>query len=418
MMNLKHALSLAISKQPIEEGIALATTQRKLLLFSVFNFFLLSVIGVLLRLYPFLSLPVIKYKNLLHAHSHFAFGGWVMPILMIAILKYFPELSRRIPYRHLRNSSVFILFSAYGMLLSFPFRGYAAVSIGFSTLSIFAGFYMAVELWKATKGFNTISILFLKAGLIYLAISAIGPFATGPLIAAGKAGTPFYFNAIYFYLHFQYNGWFSFAILSVLYKMMEKKGPVVHGKFVFSLFTMACMPAYLLSTLWSQPHEIFYAIAMIAAIIQVIAVVFLLKDFKLFKWKKDLVDRLIKTAIFFFIFKNVLQLISAVPAIADLAYSHRNFIVAYLHMVLLGFISLGALALILKRKESILKPTMKTGLIVFLAAFILTETILVLNAAEVNIQIGSFGFQHLLLMFSGLFPVALFLIWNCCRELS
>lgn len=417
MTNLKHVLPLANSKQPVEAEIALATIQRRLLLFSVFNLLLTSIIGVALRLYPLLSIPFVQYKNLLHAHSHFAFGGWVMPILLTVILKYFPELTRRIPYRHLRNISVSILFSAYGMLLSFPFRGYAAVSIGFSTLSIFAGFYMVAELWKAARGFNTTSILFLKAGLVYLVISAIGPFATAPLIAAGKAGTPLYYNAIYFYLHFQYNGWFSFAILSVLYKMMEKNGPAVYGKLVYRLFTIACMPACLLSTLWGQPHAIFYVVAMIAAVMQIIAVIFLLKDIKRFEWKKDFADTLIKTAIFFFVVKNVLQLLSAVPAIADLAYTHRNFIIAYLHMVLLGFISLGAFAVILKGNEANVKPAMRTGLLIFLAAFILTEAILVLNAAEVNMQIAGFGFQHLLLFFSVLFPVAFFLIWNCCRKL-
>lgn len=417
MANLKHALSLSNSKQPIEAKIALATIQRRLLLFSVFNLLLTSIIGVILRLYPLLSIPFVQYKNLLHAHSHFAFGGWAMPILLTIILKYFPELTRRIPYRHLRNISVSILFSAYGMLLSFPFRGYAVVSIGFSTFSILAVFYMSAELWKAAKGFNTTSVLFLKAGLVYLAISAIGPFATAPLIAAGKAGTSLYYNAIYFYLHFQYNGWFSFALLSVLYKMMEKNGPAVHGKLVYHLFTIACIPAYLLSTLWSQPHEIFYVVAMIAGVMQVIGLIFLLKDLKQFEWKKDFVDLLLKTAIFLFILKNALQLLSAVPAIADLAYSHRNFIIAYLHMVLLGFISIGAFAVILKGNEANVKPAMKTGLFVFLAAFSLTESILVLNAAAVNIQIAGFGFQHLLLYFSGLFPVANFLIWNCCRKL-
>ena len=253
MTHLKHALRTANIRCAEKSEISLQILQRRLLLFSVFDLLLLSVIGVTLRAYPIFPVPLFDYKNLLHAHSHFAFGGWVMPILLAIILKYFPEFTQRISYRHLRNISVSILVSAYGMLLSFPFQGYAPVSIAFSTLSIFAGFYMAFALWKAAGASNTPSVLFLKTGLVFLVISAAGPFATGPLIAMGKAGTALYYNAVYFYLHFQYNGWFTFAILAVAYKMIEKKGPPVNGKLVYRLFTAACIPAYFLSTLWSQP---------------------------------------------------------------------------------------------------------------------------------------------------------------------
>src|SRR6185436_18637747 len=152
--------------------VSFAILQRRLIWFSVFNLFLLSIVGVILRLYPLINHTFFDYKNLLHAHSHFAFGGWVIPILLAMVLRYFPEITGRISYRHLRNISVSILGSAYGMLLSFPFRGYAPVSISFSTLSVFASVYMAIELWKATRQLNATSVLFLKAGLVFLVLSA------------------------------------------------------------------------------------------------------------------------------------------------------------------------------------------------------------------------------------------------------
>ena len=154
---------------------------------AFFNLFLVAVVGVALRSYPHLPISFPSYKNLLHAHSHFAFAGWVMPVLFVMILKYFPDLANRIAYRHIKNISVLLLFSAYGMLLSFPFQGYASISISFSTLSILASFYMAIAFWKASTGIhNPISIHFLKAGLIFLVLSSIGPFATAPLIGMGK----------------------------------------------------------------------------------------------------------------------------------------------------------------------------------------------------------------------------------------
>jgi len=394
----------------IKTGGSLEILQRRLFVVSVFNLLLLSIVGVILRLYPLVNVTLFDYKNVLHAHSHFAFGGWVMPILLAMILKHFPEITERISYRHLRNISVSILVSAYGMLLSFPFRGYAPVSIGFSTLSILAGIYMTAQLWKVTRGFNDTSVLFLKGGLVFLVVSAFGPIATGPLIAMGKAGTPLYYNAVYFYLHFQYNGWFTFAILAVLYKMIEKTGPALNGKLVFGLFTAGCIPSYFLSTLWSHPPGVFYYVSMGAALMQLTALIFLLKDTKQLQWRKGLLDLLFKTAILFFVVKNVLQAMSAVPFIADLAYSYRNYTIAYLHMVLVGFVSLGALSLMLKSSGNITRPDLKAGLVLFVIAFVITETLLVLNAAGINIQIAGFNFQRLMLVISLPFPIAIFLI--------
>ena len=110
---------------------------------ALFNFFIVSLIGVLLRAYPLYTIPFPSFKNLLHAHSHFAFGGWVMPALLAMILKYFPEIAQRLPMKHLRNICLLMFISSYGMLLSFPFQGYALVSIIFSSLSIISGFYLS-----------------------------------------------------------------------------------------------------------------------------------------------------------------------------------------------------------------------------------------------------------------------------------
>lgn len=385
---------------------------------AFFNLFLAAILGVALRSYPLFPISFPSYKNLLHAHSHFAFGGWVMPVLFVLILKYFPGLTSRIALRHLKNISALLLFSAYGMLLSFPFQGYAAVSISFSTLSILAGFYMAFVFWKASeKKNNETSVRFLKAGLVFLVLSAIGPFATAPLIAMGKAGSVLYYNAIYFYLHFQYNGWFTFAILAVLYKMLERKNLDSHGKLVYYLFMIACVPAYFLSTLWSHPPAVFYIIALAAAVLQVIATFFLLKDIRQLKWKKKFIGRVFKTAILFFVLKNTLQLLSAVPGVADLAYTHRNFIIAYLHMVLLGSISAFALAAILKGNEFFITSSMKKGILLFCISFLATEVLLVLNAAGINIAFAGLSYSQLLLLFSLCFPIGSFLIWNSSRKL-
>src|SRR6476660_7158317 len=199
--------------------------QSRLIRLSFINLFIISGIGLLVRTLPFIDHFPLEYKNLLHGHSHFAFGGWVMPALIALLMMNIPELSQKVAYKHWRNISILLMGSAYGMLFSFPVQGYKAVSITFSTLSIGAGYYLAIVLWKALRTVdNRVSYSFIKWGLFYMAISAIGPFATGPLIAMGKQSTPIYFDSIYFYLHFQYNGFFTFFVMALIYKSLERGG--------------------------------------------------------------------------------------------------------------------------------------------------------------------------------------------------
>ncbi len=347
-MNLKRHLSeFSIIAGNADAGYLLL--QKRLLFFCLLNFFLLALIGLILRAYPIFSIPVFSYKNVLHTHSHFAFGGWIIPMLLFLILKFFPEIRTAVAYHHWRNSIVLMLVSAYGMLLSFPFQGYGAVSIVFSTLSIAAGFYSGILIRNAIRQHPcTVSHSFLLAGFFYYFLSAAGPLATGPLIAMGKAGSAMYYNAIYFYLHFQYNGFFTFIVLALLYKMVEQHQPLTNGKRVFRLLNIACIPAYFLSVLWTQPSIILYVTGGAAALLQVIAVIWLLKDIKGISWKNDLQGLLFRIAIFAFIVKLVLQLLSSFPSIAELAYQNRNFIIAYLHLVLLGFVSVFIFGAILK----------------------------------------------------------------------
>ena len=108
---------------------------QKVLSLSFFNLFLVTLTGLWLRSYPFVDYPL-SFKNVLHGHSHFAFGGWVMPVLLSLILRYIPFLSQNISYCHWRNVATIIVGSSYGMLLTFPFGGYYLYSIIFSTLSV------------------------------------------------------------------------------------------------------------------------------------------------------------------------------------------------------------------------------------------------------------------------------------------
>ena len=362
----------------------LALLKKRLVRLGFLNLFIVALLGLSLRSYPFSGLPL-DYGKLLHGHSHFAFGGWLMPMMVWMIMQYFPSSTAGIGFHHWRNIATAVLVSAYGMLVSFPFQGYGVVSIFFSTLSVFAGFYLAVVLLKATlKEKERVSVMFLRWGLMYMTLSAIGAFATGPLVAMGRQGSWLYYDSVYFYLHFQYNGWLVFAVLSVLYRLFEAQG-ATHGKKVFLLLNLAVVPTYFLSTLWHHPPAVYYWIAGIASLLQLAALYFLIKDFLRLPERNLFFKRILWLVMIAFIVKNLLQSLGALPYVSDLAFQHRNLIIAYLHLVLLGMVSLFVIVMALKSSVRRSGLIFKTSLVVFIAGFVLTEALLVVNGLELMV---------------------------------
>lgn len=387
------------------EAIRKAGLQRRLLFVSFGNLLVVTLSGVLLRAFPYLTSFPLHYKNILHGHSHFAFSGWVLPVLLSLTMKHFPLLHDRVPYHHWRNPACLLLLSAYGMLFAFPVQGYGAVSIIFSTLSVVATVYLALLVWKAAESLQqTTSLLFLKGGLLYGCISAIGPFALGPLVAMGKGDSLLYFDAVYFYLHFQYNGLFTFLVLSLLYRVLERKGVAKNGRKVFNLFNVALLPAFALSVLWSEPAMIYHWIGGAAAVLQLAGVFYLLKDVRQMRQARS--HLVLQISLAAFVVKNVLQLLSAFPAIALLAFQNRNYVIAYLHLVLLGFTTLFVFSRVVKRNAF-----SRYGVGLFLFSFVTTESLLVLQASTGFLPFSIPFYGQLLLCCSLFFPAGVGLLW-------
>src|SRR5690606_35939766 len=90
-----------------------------------------------------------------------------------------------------------------GMLFSFPFQGYAAVSITFSTLHIFCSYFFAYLIFKHHKTDNKVTNSLLKMALVFMLLSTIGVWCLGPAVSMLGQASAFYQIAIQFFLHFQ-----------------------------------------------------------------------------------------------------------------------------------------------------------------------------------------------------------------------
>src|SRR5215213_2864333 len=97
------------------------------------NLCVVAFLGFTLRSKILFSIPFIDYKNILNAHSHFAFSGWVaLCFITLFIYTILPaHLSKKKIYQWILIS---IEICSIGMLITFPFVGYTFPSIFFSTL--------------------------------------------------------------------------------------------------------------------------------------------------------------------------------------------------------------------------------------------------------------------------------------------
>lgn len=350
---------------------------------SVFNLMLVAFIGVLLRYKIAYALPIVHQKHLLHAHSHFAFTGWVTQILM-ALLVSRLYTGQQNPFKKYAPALYANLIAAYGMLFTFPFQGYGAYSISFSTLSIFVAYAFAVMYWRDINREKQKSAgdAWFKAALFFNVISSAGAFALAIMMATKTAHPDRYLAASYFFLHFQYNGWFFFACMGLLVHQIDAWGMrLSQHKTIFWLFTLSCIPAYFLSALWLP-------IPLWAYILVIVAVCFQLAGFSLlvravkehFKQLKPFIAPLGKWLLglsgIALTIKLLLQTGSIIPELSKLAFGFRSIVIGYLHLVLLGVITLFILGYVVINRYMRITRAAVTGIIIFIAGIFLNELIL------------------------------------------
>jgi hypothetical protein len=315
---------------------------------SIFNLLLVSTLGMLMRYKIAFSLSFVNQRNLLNAHSHFAFAGWITQALMLYIAVYISKHQQAFSikkYNYLLSGN---LLSAYGMLVSFPFEGYAFTSIVFSTLSLFVSYAFAIIVWRDLNriGFKSISHSWIRAALLFNVLSSLGPYTLAYMMATKHIYQNLYLVSIYFFLHFQYNGWFFFACMGLLTAGIPRH--IISYKVqrnIFYLFLTACVPAFFLSALWLHIPGWLYVLVVMAAFAQVlgwcICLIRLIRHrTEFFHGSKRASRILLFLSAMALSIKLLLQLGSTIPSLSTWAFGFRPIIIAYLHLVFLGIISL------------------------------------------------------------------------------
>ena len=358
---------------------------------------IVAAIGAFLRMKFVFPIELLNFENTLHSHSHFAILGWLYNALYIAIVYTYVKD----PAKQKRYNILFWItqVSIIGMLFTFAWQGYAAYSITFSTMHIFCSYAFIFFVLKDISGIKheTLSLKFIHGALFFLFLSSLGPWGLVVVVIQGSAGTDLYKQVIYFYLHFQYNGWFIFALIGLWLKYYETKGAKFNERtasYAFNILFYINVAAYTLSLLGFKLPAYIYWLAIITSFVQLIGLRYLYKllfanEIKVFHDKNNITHSLFRFSFFALFIKYLLQLVSALPNIGDAAFLSREVTIGFIHLVMLGVISAGMLGWFagfdLINAGS---KWFKYSVYLFLASFALSEVLLFYPALVIWFKIS------------------------------
>ena len=345
------------------------------------------------------------YSHVRHGHSHVAMLGWLYGALYMLIVFLF-QLNRPFYHKLFWLTQITVL----GMAISFPLQGYKVFSIIFVTLHGLFTYAFIFAVWKDLKGkAKRASTLFLKTALVLIFVSSMGTWALAGMMANELKGSAWYYGSIQFYLHFQFNGWFVFGSLALFFKLLEWKGVSVNKRFVqrfYYLLLVSTALTFALAVTWSTPVDFIFWLNSVGVIIQLLALFYfmriMLSTGKGFSQSLSPKNKgLFQIALFAFILKIVMQSLVALPQLATVSYTVRNFVIGFIHLLVLGCISLFVLAAYRLFRPAPSKNVM--GIDIFFVGFLLSELLLFVQGFMLWMEMGFMRYYYLAIFIASIF---------------
>lgn len=383
---------------------------KNLVIVCLVNFLVAALMGLALR-YNFIASIGINFRFLTHAHSHVAMLGWVYLMLFLLIVHYFVPNKKPIFNRLFWVTEL----SVVGMMLSFPVQGYAPLSISFSTLHIFCSYYFVFLIWKHHQTKSKATQYLLKSALLFMVLSTIGVWCLGPAVSTMGQNSAFFQIAIQFFLHFQFNGWFLIAVIAIFFHLLKIDYTKTFKRFYILLISSTIL-TFALPIQWFAPFKGLLLINAIGVILQLATFVVFLKliQSKIIPFFNKLslsIKNLYRFALICIVLKIVLPIITLLPSFANVLFTKRNFVIGFIHLVMLGVISSFLLAFIGQKYFTKPSNSLSFGIYTFLLGIFLTEILLGAQGYQFYFGNGFLpNYYELLFSFSILLPLGLLVI--------
>ncbi|HLG39653.1 MAG TPA: hypothetical protein VI461_08290 [Chitinophagaceae bacterium] len=357
---------------------------KKWLRLSLLNLLIVAFAGIIQRYKIAFPLPFIDQRNLMHAHSHLAFAGWITQALMALMVNYLYNNSMPGAFGKYKWILWANLISAWGMFVTFANGGFDFLSHTFSGLNVIVFYIFAVMYWIDLGRMKEKNIIhhWFKAALVFSCFSYLGGLALGVMLATKVMHQMWFLGAVYFFMHFQYNGWFFFALMGLLMEKFLLKSINPNSlKIIFIMFAIACVPTYFLSALWIPVPRWTYWLMVLSAAAQLIGWIWIVNIIRkniseLTQNMSSLGKWLIILPLFALLVKFLLQFSATHPALTRIAYEFHSIVIGFLHLVFLAITSLFILGYIVNNHLLNISKAAARGIIIFTLGIIINELIL------------------------------------------
>ncbi len=319
-----------------------------------FLYFVITVLlGLSLRV-SYIADVFFNVRHVTHSHSHIGLLGWIYTILTSLICQHYLRKEDRKPYLIL---FICTQLSIFGMLFSFPFGGYFLYSIIFSSLFVLCTYWFSIFFLRRSKKYAFIrfsitksvdtepecplSLKFVRWGVYFLILSSLGIWLLPVTIVKAGKGSDWYNSALYFFLHFQYNGWFLAVLLGLLVSEIEHKSLLSSKQLSTTLycFVIGTIGSVTLSWVGFFDQPLLYIIGNISGFLLLISVYNLYTAYI----RLERPALLMQVFLLLLAIKTVCMFLGSFPWIAKEVLANREFIISYLHFTFLGVIGFGVL---------------------------------------------------------------------------
>ena len=380
-----------------------------------FLYFIITILlGLSLRV-SYIADVFFNIRHVTHSHSHIGLLGWIYTILSSLICQYFLRETDRKPYFILFICTQFCIL---GMLFSFPFGGYFLYSIIFSSLFIICTYWFSIFFLKRSKKYNFIrfsisksvdvendkplSLKFVHWGIYFLILSSIGIWLLPVAIVKAGKGSDWYNSALYFFLHFQYNGWFLAVLFGLLVGEIEHKSLLNSKRLKGALynFVIGTIGSVTLSWVGFFNEPILYIIGNISGFLLLASI------FELYRAYMQLEKPAFLMQMFLLLcmLKTIFMFLGSFPWIAEVVLTNREFVISYLHFTFLGVIGFGVLHF-LEKNLHIHFPYWSLSL--YTTAFVGSEILITYKGIAILCELFvPDNYYLLLVVFSSLFFIA------------
>lgn len=323
------------------------TKQKLWINISLAHLAVVAMLGLLLRSKIVFSIPFIDYRNLLAAHTHFAFNGWVSFSLFVLFTYTFITPLQRARFVPLLWA---VAISCWGMLVALLLQGFGAAAL------MFAGMYVVAAAWFVVLFFkkmprvvpNNPALLLVAGALGSMVVSVAGPIMLGWLWGSGNVDAVLHRDAQYYYLHFQYNGLFTLGVFALVFqRLFGENAPPAAWRFAM-LQCAAVVPTLFLSLLWHH-HPLWFDAASAVGVVLLLASLAALWQLRQQLLHASFLEHrlariLWRLVLLSFVVKSILQSGTLVPELGQAVFGLRSIIIGFLHLIFLGLVSLYLLA--------------------------------------------------------------------------